>query len=429
MKDILLEKAFLEPERWRTAMNKGLDKGISEKEIAMLQAPEFRAYICKRIADGEYQISPPHIALIPKDTPGEFRTVYINENVDRVLLSLVNDLLFDLCPGMIHKSCKSYQKGLSCGKTVVELSNYISKTKTTVVGWKSDLSKYFDSVPIEYIDAAFDSVERKFGKSSLLDVVRDYYHSDLYIDPEETDENGNPTILAKYQSLKQGCAVASWLANVLLYDLDDKLSRLNGKYVRYSDDMMFVGDDHQKAMTILTSHLAGMGMKLNPKKVEQIDKDHWVKFLGYSIKGSQISLSSTGIKRFQKEIEDATINVKGITYEKAKQNVYKVMYKGYLGYSWASRVLRIINVDKDINVLNGFVMDCLRAVQTGKKHLGGLGFVSHQKIGCIQRGTGRNVKANRQKVPTLEHYYTVKCMAIAIRTSRAAFDALVAMEL
>ena len=42
----------------------------------------------------------------------------------------------------------------------------------------------------------------------------------------------------QYQSLKQGCAVASWLADVLLYDLDRELSQMNGYYVRYSDDML-----------------------------------------------------------------------------------------------------------------------------------------------------------------------------------------------
>ena len=65
----------------------------------------------RRIRDGKYKIMPPHTALIPKDN-GEFRTVYINEPADRILLSIANDLLFEIMPEMVHPNCKSYQKGL-----------------------------------------------------------------------------------------------------------------------------------------------------------------------------------------------------------------------------------------------------------------------------------------------------------------------------
>ena len=44
----------------------------------------------------------------------------------------------------IHPQCKSYQKGIGCGKVVQELSHHIAKYDK---GFKADLSKYFDSVP------------------------------------------------------------------------------------------------------------------------------------------------------------------------------------------------------------------------------------------------------------------------------------------
>ena len=45
------------------------------------------------------------------------------------------------------------------------------------------------------------------------------------------------------------------------------------------------------------------GVTLNPKKVEIIYKDRWVKFLGFNIKGDQITLSKSRVKSFQKEIK------------------------------------------------------------------------------------------------------------------------------
>lgn len=313
MKDKILTM-FFDINRWTKAIEKGVLKDIRKSELIKLTEEPTRIRMAEAMLNGKYQITPPHIAQIPKDN-GEFRTVYVNEPIDRIILSIANDLLFDLMPEMIHPACKSYQVGIGCGKVVLEVSHTIVNMKSDgYVGWKSDLSKYFDSVPIQFIDAAFDKVEAKCGHSVLIDVLRKYYHCGLYFDE-------NNELHEKYQSLKQGCAVASWLANVLLYSLDDELSQLNGFYVRYSDDMLFVGPDYEKAMTILQKRLAEKSMNLNPKKVEYLTMDKWFKFLGFSIKGSMISFSPNRLKTFQKEIESRTIRKRGITLKKAVDSV------------------------------------------------------------------------------------------------------------
>ena len=420
MKDKILTM-FFDIDRWTKAIEKGVLKDIRKSELIKLTEESTRIRMAEAMLSGKYQITPPHTAQIPKDN-GEFRTVYVNEPIDRIILSIANDLLFDLMPEIIHPACKSYQTGIGCGKVVLEVSHTIVGMKSNIhVGWKSDLSKYFDSVPIQFIDAAFDKVEAKHGHSSLIDVLRKYYHCGLYFDE-------NNELHEKYQSLKQGCAVASWLANVLLYDLDNELSQMDGFYVRYSDDMLFVGPDYEKAMIVLQKRLAEMSMKLNPKKVEYLTVDRWFKFLGFSIKGSMISLSPTRLKTFQKEIESRTIKKRGITLKDAVRHVNQFLYKGNGEYSWATQILPVCNVRTDINELNKFVIDCLRAVETGKHKVGGLGYVRDKPNGCVVRGIGRNVKANRNKSKTknIEGYFTIGCMQNAILIRRAVYNTLVA---
>lgn len=71
-------------------------------------------------------------------------------------------------------------------------------------------------------------------------------------------------------------------------------------------------------------------------------------------------------------------------------------------------------------------MDALRAIQTGKHDLGGLGWSRVQKVGCISRGTGSNVKANRGKTDKmLEGYYTIGCMQNAMWACRGAYESIV----
>ena len=417
-KDFLLEK-FFEQERWEKALDIGCDKSIDKGLLRALTQPETRLYIFNKIVNGEYEIAPPKQVAIPKDN-GEYRIVYVNEGLDRIVLSIINSLLFEFCHELIHSNCKSYQTGIGCGKIVQQATKEIEKVKSDDIGVKLDLTKYFDSVAIEYIDNIFDKVEEIVGKSKVIDICRKYYHAD-----ECYDTDGN--LVLKYQSLKQGCAVASFLANAVLYNIDLKVSNLSDIfYVRYSDDLLIIGNHWEEGFNIVKKDLGEMRLSLNPKKVEYLSRDKWFKFLGFRIKGSSITISKNRVKDFQKNIEECTIRNKDISYKRALNRVNRYLYKGDGQYSWATSVLPIINVSKDITALNGFVMDSLRACQTNKKRIGGLGSADNLSDRTIMRGTGRNVKSNREKTEKrLKGYYTLNCMRNALLTRRAVYDTLV----
>ena len=417
MDDILLRK-FFEKERWEQALETGVDKHIDKGELRKLCTPEVRIALYNAIATDNYEIAPPHQAQIPKDN-GDMRIVYVNENVDRIFLSIVNNLFFEMFPEFVHFSCKSYQSGIGCGKVVQEVSKQVIKTKTREVGIKADLTKYFDRVPIRYIDEIFDRMEAKIGKSKIIDVVRKYYHADLCFD-------FNGELIEHYQSLKQGCAVASFLADAVLYHIDKAVSELDVYYVRYSDDLLALGNEWEKAYVLIKKMLNEMELELNPKKVETLYKDRWFKFLGFNVKGDMITLSKPRLKKFQKEIEARTIKKHNISMAKAVNQVNSYLYKGDGRYSFATSVLPIINVEKDIETLNTFVMDAIRACATGKKKIGGLGSVNDKADYTILRGTGKNVTANRCKTENeIEGYLSIGCMQNALLTRRSVYDTLV----
>lgn len=417
MSDILLKK-FFEMQRWEEALETGVDKHIDKGELRKLCSPEVRVALYNAIVTDNYEIAPPHQAQIPKDN-GDMRIVYVNENVDRIFLSIVNNMFFEMFPEFVHSSCKSYQSGIGCGKIVQEVSRQVINTKTNEVGLKADLTKYFDRVPIRYIDEIFDRMELKVGKSKIIDVVRKYYHTDLCFD-------FNGELIEHYQSLKQGCAVASFLADAVLYPIDKSVSELGVYYVRYSDDLLALGNDWNKAYSVIKQMLDEMELELNPKKVEILSKDRWFKFLGFNIKGNQITLSKNRVKSFQKEIEARTVKQRNISVIRALNQVNSYLYKGDGIYSWATSVLPIINVQKDIDTLNEFVMDALRACVTNKKKIGGLGSVNDKEDYTILRGTGKNVKANKDKTDKeIDGYLSIRCMQNALLTRRAVYETLV----
>ena len=180
MNDILLQK-FFEMKRWEEALETGVDKHIDKGELRKLCTPEVRIALYNAIVTDNYEIAPPHQVQIPKDN-GDMRIVYVNENVDRIFLSIANNLFFELFPEFIHPACKSYTRGIGCGRIVQEVSRQVINTNGSEVGLKADLTKYFDRVPIRYIDEIFDRMEAKVGKSKIIDVVKKYYHTDLCFD-------------------------------------------------------------------------------------------------------------------------------------------------------------------------------------------------------------------------------------------------------
>lgn len=424
MTDSKLMRAIFDPERWKRIIQKAYDKGINKSLLREMCTPQYRTKLYVAIKTGKYEIAPPHVVLIPKDKPGEFRECKANEDEDRVILTIITDALCDLFGFLVNESCKSYQKGIGTQEVTVKVVKRIAEISDDIygsrIGYKADLSKYFDSVYIEHIDRIFDLIEDLLGfergTEPVINLLRKYYHSDWLFDVE-----GN--LVQIYTSLKQGCAVAAFLANVILKEIDEKLNEMCDFYVRYSDDMLIIGNRAGEAKEYLEEELKKYGLKLNPKKVEELKKDKWFTFLGFSIRGKEITLSPNRVKKFQKEIEKRTIKKRKLTADQARRNVVKYLYGE--GNSWATACLRTVNVWKDIVTLDNFVKDCIRACGTGKKKLGGLGINYNLKEGTVQRGTGRNVRANLNKIGYIKNYHPMTCMAKNYRMSKAIYMASV----
>lgn len=419
MTNRLLE-AMASPEKWSALIKKAEVKGLSRPLIQSLISSDERLKILDMISNDDYSIFPPKVAQIPKGN-GEFRSVYVNSDRDRIVLTLINDCLCDLFKDMIHPCCRSYQKGLSTQKTVREVSEKICSVDfdgIRQIGYKSDFSKYFDSVKIEAIDHVFDQIEDRLGydrgTEPVMNLLRRYYHQDYYFDQDDQ-------LHEKYQSLKQGCAVASFLANVILYDLDVFMSNKYEIYYRYSDDCIVLDPNTDEFIDDMNRICSQYGVILNPKKVKPLYKDEWFDFLGFMIKGSQITLTKKRVKKFQEEIEKRSIKRKKCSEKQALRSIYRYLYEG--DHCWASTCYATMNVKKDMEEMDHFILDAIRACGTGKKKIGGLGTVTDKDDYTIVRGKGRNVRANKQKSEKeVKGYLPISCLADSMKMSYKLFE-------
>ena len=215
--DNILRSLFLDINLWSEVIEHGIKKGIPDEYLEYIQDPNGRAELCLKIGSGSYFIEPPHTGYRPKEDGGE-RTFFINTPMDRLVLFAIYKWLTRNEGEMIHPRCLSYQEGIGIGKIVKELSWRIKKNEgigtSNIVGRKFDIHKYFDTVKREHITRALDTIEEHHGKSSVIELLRRYYNSDVYYDSR------SKKMTSRYKGIKQGCAVSPFLANVLLYDLD-----------------------------------------------------------------------------------------------------------------------------------------------------------------------------------------------------------------
>lgn len=393
--DIKMEM-FMEESRWKQEIEHLISKGVRPLELSYFTTAEFRTKLAYDILKGEYLVAPPHVALIPKDKPGEFRKVYVNTVLDRLVLGIINSVYYDCYENLIHEKCVSYRKGIGVNTIIPKVCKEITREKAT--GYKVDISKYFDSVDRKTLDEML----LKISSGSAIDkIVWDYYHDNLIMNEYDQIEE-------HYKSLAQGCAVAAFLANLTLADVDDEISSLVPVYYRYSDDILIIGEKADEALMKLEQMLKVKGLKVNPKKVEKLSSDKWFTFLGCKIRGNAVSISEKSLKGLQKEIKDRTIKkidcrhqASAAEAKKMVRDINKYLYTAFMknpsNFGWAEYFFSIINCPQDIETIDTWIKDCIRSTMTKKRKIGGLGSIDTQATYSVARGKGRDVSGNLKK--------------------------------
>lgn len=356
---------FADKETLQMTVDHAMEKGISPAVVRWFADPSHRAVLLALMEAGQYRIAPPHIVLIPKPGSNEMRKVYCNEQLDRIICTQIGHVYQRMFGDKIHPACVSYRKGVGVGHIVKRISGYIAD-HPNLKGAKFDIHHYFDDVSEETRDAAL----RELNTGSRIDeIVWDYLHDDAVI-----DEHGH--MISAYKGIAQGFALSPFLANYLLRDIDEAISKLNVVYYRYSDDILILGPDFEKARAILYDGLKAKGLTINPKKVVPIDASTPFTFLGFNIHGERITFSDESLRRFKAKIKAHTKTRKGqpirseAVLRRAIRAINHDLYVAYMQsdreFGWAEYMFGIVNVPEDIEALDRYVKDHLRHVYTGK---------------------------------------------------------------
>jgi len=202
------------------------------------------------------------------------------------------------------------------------------------------------------------------------------------------------------------------LADLILRDIDEEMTKYNVMYYRYSDDFIIIGsngNEVNRAYSRFIEMLNEKGIKLNQNKTEYIYDSDWFEFLGFSFKKEKRSIS-------EKTLRNLKIKIKSITTGYAKQlhrpctekelrriikKLQKYFFTAYAenqeNFGMGVYLFGGVNVEHDLIAIENYIKDCLRACLTNHYIIYGLGYVHRSEYVIDDKNKGQNVKANNEK--------------------------------
>lgn len=347
---------FIDKERWKKVLNKMHDRDVDKNLLFYLSDYAHILAIAEMIKNHEYTPTPPRIVEIPKGN-GKMREITVLEPIDRCIFAVIADVYYDLYATNIDSHCVSYQKGISVPKVVNNIKLNFEKG-----GYKIDLTKYFDSVPLQQLD---ETLELLYTDSPLDDVIDDYYHTNYCFVKGKLAE--------RYKSLSQGCAFSALLSNLILADFDKKMSEHCITYVRYVDDILFISDDNPKTKQILIEELNRIGLQVNPNKIKELLPEQSFDFLGAKIAKDGVCIADSAMQSIKKNIKSICKKYRKGDESQLRKAVNAVQdylfFSDKHGRDLFDYYLSLCSKPDSFVEIDNYCKDTLRSVFTGKHNV------------------------------------------------------------
>lgn len=337
-----------------------------------------RARLVQAIADGEFTLSPPKTLYVDKVTGlylsykearnREFegvRTLYApSQPIDGIVLGVASAIYNRLYGDMIHPACRSYRRGV--GVRSIIHGDLIPRLRRNERGYKLDLSKYFDSVNRETLDATLAAIS---SGSPLDALVWKHFHDDrVYVNGE---------LEPRYMAIRQGNALGTLLANLALRDVDGELSAMDVLYIRYADDMLLLGKDADRALARLREMLAPKGLKLNDRKTTPIDANRPFTFLGCEIADGRVDMSQESYDRVKRKIRLICRPHKYIPKESREEQMKAIRkinwllrdghYADQRNFGWERYFFSVIDNPVRLRTLDQYIREHVKGVYVGRQ--------------------------------------------------------------
>ena len=225
---------------------------------------------------------------------------------DKVVQQSLASEIMKLYDGRLSRQSYAYRSDKSALQAVEDISAEILTGSYNAL-LKTDITHFFDNISWDLLK---EKLYRTIREDDVLELIR--LNACTAMLDETTGE-----IIEKSVGIHQGSSIAPVLSNVYLMDFDIALSRPEVFYVRYSDDILVLGENKEKLCPFLNeikTRLEELRLSINESKTICCVLSDGVDFLGYHFDVSGKSIPSKAEDRLYDRLEtmwltNPTLNV------------------------------------------------------------------------------------------------------------------------
>ena len=332
----------------------GIDGQSIERFAA--NAERYLNELAQDLEEGRYRPQPVRRVEISKGG-GKTRPLGIPTVKDRIVQTAVKRVIEPIFEKEFMSVSYGFRPGRGCKDALREVDGYLKEGYTYVVD--ADLKGYFDSIPHAPLK---ERIEERISDGRLLELLAGWLRQDIVKDMERwTPTEGSP----------QGAVISPLLANLYLHPLDEKMTKLGYRMVRYADDFVILCQSAEQAHTALKEVRAWVeanGLTLHPDKTHIGDcriEGQGFEFLGYRFEAGKRWVRKKSLRGFKDKIREKTRRNRGDSLTAIVADLTP-MIRGWYGY--------FKHADRwEFPKLDGFIRRRLRALLRKQEKRPGLG--------------------------------------------------------
>lgn len=223
------------------------------------------------------------------------RVIALYSMRDKVVQQSLASELTKLFEGRLSARSYAYRNDKSALQAIEDITSEIS-TGSYNAALKIDISQFFDCIDWNILQ---QRLSRLIHETDVLELIQENVCTEI-LDEVSGD------LSKKQLGIHQGSAIAPVLSNIYMMDFDIALTRADIFYVRYSDDMLILGRDRQKLLSLMNEisiRLEELHLSVNKDKTICCDMEEGVNFLGYHLDSKGKSIPAKAEDRLNDRLE------------------------------------------------------------------------------------------------------------------------------